>query len=184
MRRPTDAEAWERFALLYTPLICSWSRWAGLQDADAAAGSYARTRVLRFFRFSLDGKPELEMMRLTSGRVAADRTASRSLDRPAGSFRRIGALAASGSAIRRGLLARQMGDDPRRLVRQRRDRLGSPQPRAAGAGTPQGAMHQTGTRERFSAGASVTQHFGKPGSCVKLISSESGEGGIRTRGEV
>ena len=36
LRRPEEPEAWERFFALYAPLIYSWGRRAGLQDADAA----------------------------------------------------------------------------------------------------------------------------------------------------
>jgi RNA polymerase sigma-70 factor (ECF subfamily) len=36
LRRPDDAEAWNRFVRLYTPLLYSWSRRLGLQPADAA----------------------------------------------------------------------------------------------------------------------------------------------------
>jgi RNA polymerase sigma-70 factor (ECF subfamily) len=36
LRRPTDPLAWTRFVELYTPLIYSWARRNGLQEADAA----------------------------------------------------------------------------------------------------------------------------------------------------
>ena len=36
LRHPGDEEAWTRFVILYTPLLESWSRRAGLQEADAA----------------------------------------------------------------------------------------------------------------------------------------------------
>ena len=36
LRRPTDEAAWDRFVRLYTPLIYTWARRAGLQSADAA----------------------------------------------------------------------------------------------------------------------------------------------------
>jgi RNA polymerase sigma-70 factor (ECF subfamily) len=36
LRRPGDAAAWDWFARLYTPLLYSWARRAGLQEADAA----------------------------------------------------------------------------------------------------------------------------------------------------
>jgi RNA polymerase sigma-70 factor (ECF subfamily) len=36
LRYPGDDAAWTRFVYLYTPLLDSWSRRAGLQDADAA----------------------------------------------------------------------------------------------------------------------------------------------------
>jgi RNA polymerase sigma-70 factor (ECF subfamily) len=36
LRQPAEPEAWERFVALYAPLIYSWGRRAGLQDADAA----------------------------------------------------------------------------------------------------------------------------------------------------
>lgn len=36
LRQPTAGDAWERFVRLYTPLIYSWARTAGLQAADAA----------------------------------------------------------------------------------------------------------------------------------------------------
>jgi RNA polymerase sigma-70 factor (ECF subfamily) len=36
LRQPADPAAWERFVALYAPLIYSWGRRAGLQDADAA----------------------------------------------------------------------------------------------------------------------------------------------------
>jgi RNA polymerase sigma-70 factor, ECF subfamily len=36
LRQPFDPEAWSRFVALYTPLIYSWARRAGLQDQDAA----------------------------------------------------------------------------------------------------------------------------------------------------
>jgi RNA polymerase sigma-70 factor (ECF subfamily) len=34
--RLRDAEAWRRFAALYTPLVYSWARRGGLQESDAA----------------------------------------------------------------------------------------------------------------------------------------------------
>jgi RNA polymerase sigma-70 factor, ECF subfamily len=36
LRQPTDPDAWKRFVSLYAPLIYSWGRQTGLQDADAA----------------------------------------------------------------------------------------------------------------------------------------------------
>jgi RNA polymerase sigma-70 factor (ECF subfamily) len=36
IRQPLDAEAWDRFVSLYTPLIYAWGRHVGLQDQDAA----------------------------------------------------------------------------------------------------------------------------------------------------
>jgi RNA polymerase sigma-70 factor (ECF subfamily) len=36
LREPGQAEAWERFVELYTPLLFYWARRAGLQSADAA----------------------------------------------------------------------------------------------------------------------------------------------------
>jgi RNA polymerase sigma-70 factor, ECF subfamily len=36
LRQANAPEAWERLVLLYTPLIYSWARQAGLQEADAA----------------------------------------------------------------------------------------------------------------------------------------------------
>jgi RNA polymerase sigma-70 factor (ECF subfamily) len=36
LRRPTDADAWNRFVQLYTRVLLAWSRGLGLQDADAA----------------------------------------------------------------------------------------------------------------------------------------------------
>ena len=36
LRQPSDADAWTRFVRLYTPLLCSWTHRAGLQDSDAA----------------------------------------------------------------------------------------------------------------------------------------------------
>ncbi len=36
LRQPEATGAWERFVSLYTPLIYSWGRRVGLQDADAA----------------------------------------------------------------------------------------------------------------------------------------------------
>ncbi len=35
LRQPREAEAWDRFVSLYTPLIYAWGRYAGLQEADA-----------------------------------------------------------------------------------------------------------------------------------------------------
>lgn len=35
LRDPGQAEAWSRFVRLYSPLLYSWSRRMGLQDADA-----------------------------------------------------------------------------------------------------------------------------------------------------
>lgn len=35
LRQPFEPEAWGRFVSLYTPLIYSWGRKAGLQDQDA-----------------------------------------------------------------------------------------------------------------------------------------------------
>jgi RNA polymerase sigma-70 factor (ECF subfamily) len=36
LRRPDEQSAWARFVELYTPLLYSWARRAGLQAADAA----------------------------------------------------------------------------------------------------------------------------------------------------
>jgi RNA polymerase sigma-70 factor (ECF subfamily) len=36
LRRPDAPDAWDRFVELYTPLMFTWARQAGLQDADAA----------------------------------------------------------------------------------------------------------------------------------------------------
>jgi RNA polymerase sigma-70 factor, ECF subfamily len=36
LRQPTAADAWERFVLLYTPLLLHWARKIGLQEHDAA----------------------------------------------------------------------------------------------------------------------------------------------------
>jgi RNA polymerase sigma-70 factor (ECF subfamily) len=36
LRQPFEPEAWGRFVSLYTPLIYSWGRRAGLQEQDAA----------------------------------------------------------------------------------------------------------------------------------------------------
>jgi RNA polymerase sigma-70 factor (ECF subfamily) len=36
LRQPGRQQAWDRFVELYTPLLFSWSRSAGLQEADAA----------------------------------------------------------------------------------------------------------------------------------------------------
>lgn len=36
LRRPAEAESWSRFVKLYTPLIHTWARRAGLREADAA----------------------------------------------------------------------------------------------------------------------------------------------------
>jgi len=36
LRQPHNPKAWERFVCLYTPLIFSWARQAGLQESDAA----------------------------------------------------------------------------------------------------------------------------------------------------
>jgi RNA polymerase sigma-70 factor (ECF subfamily) len=36
LRQPGEQEAWNRFVQLYTPLLFSWARRAGLQDSDAA----------------------------------------------------------------------------------------------------------------------------------------------------
>jgi RNA polymerase sigma-70 factor (ECF subfamily) len=36
LRRPNEAEAWDRFVNLYTPLLFSWARGIGLQPSDAA----------------------------------------------------------------------------------------------------------------------------------------------------
>jgi len=36
LRRPLEAEAWDRFVALYAPLIYAWGRRAGLQEQDAA----------------------------------------------------------------------------------------------------------------------------------------------------
>jgi RNA polymerase sigma-70 factor (ECF subfamily) len=36
LRGPADAEAWARFVRLYAPLLFSWARRLGLQDADAS----------------------------------------------------------------------------------------------------------------------------------------------------
>ena len=36
LRQPGQAEAWNRFAQLYTPLLLTWAKGLGLHDADAA----------------------------------------------------------------------------------------------------------------------------------------------------
>jgi RNA polymerase sigma-70 factor (ECF subfamily) len=36
LRGPFEAEAWDRFVSLYSPLILAWGRHAGLQEHDAA----------------------------------------------------------------------------------------------------------------------------------------------------
>jgi RNA polymerase sigma-70 factor (ECF subfamily) len=36
LQQPANHEAWARFVRLYTPLLYSWARRAGLQEADAA----------------------------------------------------------------------------------------------------------------------------------------------------
>jgi RNA polymerase sigma-70 factor (ECF subfamily) len=36
LRQPGEREAWDRFALLYTPLVYHWARRVGLQASDAA----------------------------------------------------------------------------------------------------------------------------------------------------
>jgi RNA polymerase sigma-70 factor (ECF subfamily) len=36
LRDPRDHSAWSRFVDLYTPLLCSWGRRAGLQEPDVA----------------------------------------------------------------------------------------------------------------------------------------------------
>jgi RNA polymerase sigma-70 factor (ECF subfamily) len=36
VRQPGNAAAWQRFVLLYTPLLYSWACGSGLQDQDAA----------------------------------------------------------------------------------------------------------------------------------------------------
>jgi RNA polymerase sigma-70 factor (ECF subfamily) len=36
LKSPTDQNAWARFVRLYTPMIYSWARRVGLQEADAA----------------------------------------------------------------------------------------------------------------------------------------------------
>src|SRR5688500_1099737 len=36
LRRPAEAEAWEGFVELYTPLLFHWARDAGLQESDAS----------------------------------------------------------------------------------------------------------------------------------------------------
>jgi RNA polymerase sigma-70 factor (ECF subfamily) len=36
VRNPADQEAWNRFVVLYTPLLYQWARGAGLQPSDAA----------------------------------------------------------------------------------------------------------------------------------------------------
>jgi RNA polymerase sigma-70 factor (ECF subfamily) len=35
LRSPEEAEAWDRFVYLYTPLLFSWARGVGLQPSDA-----------------------------------------------------------------------------------------------------------------------------------------------------
>ncbi len=35
LRRPDDVEAWDRFVLLYTPMLYSWAGRLGMQKADA-----------------------------------------------------------------------------------------------------------------------------------------------------
>jgi len=35
LRQPNDSIAWERFVRLYTPLLLSWGKQQGFQDADA-----------------------------------------------------------------------------------------------------------------------------------------------------
>jgi RNA polymerase sigma-70 factor (ECF subfamily) len=36
LRQPGERRAWDRFVELYTPLLLSWARRAGLQESDAA----------------------------------------------------------------------------------------------------------------------------------------------------
>ena len=36
LRQPGQAEAWNRFAQLYTPLLLAWAKGLGLREADAA----------------------------------------------------------------------------------------------------------------------------------------------------
>jgi RNA polymerase sigma-70 factor, ECF subfamily len=36
LREPFEPEAWQRFVLLYTPLMFTWGRHVGLQEQDAA----------------------------------------------------------------------------------------------------------------------------------------------------
>lgn len=36
LRQPGDRRAWDRFVQLYTPLLLSWGRRAGLQESDAS----------------------------------------------------------------------------------------------------------------------------------------------------
>jgi hypothetical protein len=36
LKLPVDQKAWSRFVDLYTPLLYSWARQLGLQEADAA----------------------------------------------------------------------------------------------------------------------------------------------------
>jgi RNA polymerase sigma-70 factor (ECF subfamily) len=36
LRDPSDAEAWDRFVHLYTPMLLNWAKRAGLSDADTS----------------------------------------------------------------------------------------------------------------------------------------------------
>lgn len=53
-----DAQAWERFAALYTPLVYSWARRGGLQESDAAdiVQDVFRTVFGRLGSFQKDGQ--------------------------------------------------------------------------------------------------------------------------------
>jgi RNA polymerase sigma-70 factor, ECF subfamily len=57
--RPDAVDAWGLFAELYTPLLFSWARRAGLQEADAAdlvqEVFAALVRKLPTFRYEIDG---------------------------------------------------------------------------------------------------------------------------------
>jgi RNA polymerase sigma-70 factor, ECF subfamily len=59
LRRPDAVDAWGLFAELYTPLLFSWARRAGLQEADAAdlvqEVFTSLVRKLPAFRYETDG---------------------------------------------------------------------------------------------------------------------------------
>jgi RNA polymerase sigma-70 factor (ECF subfamily) len=59
LRQPHDAEAWDWFVRLYTPLLYSWARRSGLQECDAAdlvqEVLALLVRKLPEFRYDQDG---------------------------------------------------------------------------------------------------------------------------------
>ena len=87
LRRPDDADAWERFVRLYTPVLYDWARRTGLQEADAADVVQdvflALVRELPRFRYDPD-RSFHQWLRTVLLNQWRDRFRRRPVPRPAG----------------------------------------------------------------------------------------------------